>query len=761
MHDTVLIPYGRLILCGPGRTGKSSLLRSFLQQAYEEGCDSTTGVELEKIFCRIVRHGGNFVWESSRDTYAQQLELTHKAVGHAIQKRSSNQVHDRSPAALESNSSASISIPVSATASGSPTLVSTANNGIGYLEKSQPRQLALSTATTVSPLPSPSGSLSPTSQSSNNSRVINSAREKVQRFITDLISGKGRTTIIEDLMDLVYLDVWDFAGQRVFAAIQHMVLACCRCAYAVVFDASKKFSDIAKPTFGAYGKEHSLDNAQKQTNFDILETWLNTIQEVLGDNDADVPVFVVGTHIDKIAWNKREAKQAELSDYIWQNAEGKAYANNLDKVVFVDNTKSGSAHEDDVVVELRQTIIRQLQTQFRVAIPIRWLPFTVAVRHITKEFERPWLSVEELHAIAVATESISDNNGQDDFLKMLRFHHDLGHLLHFSSNARLQNYVITDVQWLLKVVSLLFCPEPKDKQPKKFRPQYDMLAKEGVLLESLAEYRWSQPGKKTQHGEMIAKYTATPEQRQLIFDVCEHFALFYDTQKSVPIPGRSDGQVTRKFFVPSLVSRVVELQLEVRKGRQTAAIYLFSGRDKFFPQTLFWCSIVRLMQRYSPAIDPILHHSSARLLCLDHFWLVLHYFQHGLRLAVEIPLNPVAEPEAVDSKVASLCHELLPYLEAQLAELKEFSLKHVPIGRAVQCYCSYNEKACSKHGKKSCPELDCHHYAPLVEGLRPRCTQGGKPEVGIGDVRQFWPCFHGDMVSEKYELVIFLYRYLC
>ena len=218
----------------------------------------------------------------------------------------------------------------------------------------------------------------------------------------------------------------------------------------------------------------------------------------------------------------------------------------------------------------------------------------------------------------MATESISDNNGQDDFLKMLRFHHDLGHLLHFSSNARLQNYVITDVQWLLKVVSLLFCPEPKDKQPKKFRPQYDMLAKEGVLLESLAEYRWSH------HGEMIAKYTATPEQRQLIFVVCEHFALFYDTQKSVRIPGRSDGQVTRKFFVPSLVSRVEELQVEVQKGRQTAAIYLFSGRGKFFPQTLFWCSIVRLMQRYSPAIDPILHHSSARLLCLDQFWLILH-----------------------------------------------------------------------------------------------------------------------------------------
>ena len=287
---------------------------------------------------------------------------------------------------------------------------------------------------------------------------------------------------MKDLMDLVYLDVWDFAGQRVFAAIQHMVLACCRCAYAVVFDTTKKFSDIAKPTFGADGKEHPLDNAQKQTNFDMLETWLNTIQEVLGDNDDDVPVFVVGTHVDRIARNKREAKKKEVTDYIWKNADGKAYGNNLDKVVFVDNTKAGSDLEDDMVVELRQTIIRQLRTQFRVAIPIRWLPFTVAINHIVKEFKRPWLSVKELQEIAAVTNSISTDNQEEEFKKMIRFHHDLGQLLHFSSNSDLRDHVITDVQWLLKVVSLLFCPEPKDRQPKKFRPQYDLLTKVTLVM---------------------------------------------------------------------------------------------------------------------------------------------------------------------------------------------------------------------------------------------------------------------------------------
>ena len=741
------MPYGRLIMCGPGRTGKSSLLRSLLGEKFQDGSDSTIGVELEKIFCRILKDGDLFVWEVSHDPYAQQLQLTHQAVGQAVQKRRSNKAYIRSTtrarqsALYSASSGISLkpggSLPSNCSQASSPTV----NHGEEPEGKLQRQLLSLPATTAL--MDSPSNQLSPTSPQANFSRALNSAREKVQLFIEDLKSGKGRTTIMKDLMDLVYLDVWDFAGQRVFAAIQHMVLACCRCAYAVIFDTSKKFGDIAKPTFGSEGKEHPLNNAQKQTNFDILETWLNTIQEVLGDNDDDVPVFVVGTHVDKMARNKMPAKKKELSDYIWQNAKGKAYANNLDDVVFVDNTKAGCKQEDEVVVKLRQTIIRQLKTQFRVAVPIRWLPFTVAINHIVKEFERPWLSVEEVHDIAVATESISSDGNSEELMKMLRFHHDLGHLLHFSSNVHLQNQVIVDVKWLLKVVSLLFCPEPKGRQGKKFRPQYDLLTEHGVLLESLAEHRWSQHRK-------MRDYTSTTEQRKFIFNVCEHFALFYDTKTCIPIPGRSDGEETRKFLVPALVSRVVELQLEVQQGRQTPAIYMYSGRDKFFPQTLFWCSVVRFMQRYSPCVDPILHHSSARILCLDQFWLVLHYFQHGLRLAVEIPSNGAAEQEFVDCDVAILCHKLLPYLESQLADLKKFSLKHVPIGRAVQCQCSYNKKPCSKHRKESCPDLDCHHYAPIVEGLRPRCTLGGKPEVDIGDVRQFWPCFHEDKVSELY-----------
>ena len=70
-------------------------------------------------------------------------------------------------------------------------------------------------------------------------------------------------------------------------------------------------------------------------------------------------------------------------------------------------------------------------------------------------------------------------------------------------------------------------------------------------------------------------------------------------------------------------------------GERSPPVYLFSGTTLLFPQTLFWCLVVRSMKHFRPKEDPILYRSSARILYLDVFWLVLTYFQHGTKLEVE------------------------------------------------------------------------------------------------------------------------------
>ncbi|XP_065187483.1 uncharacterized protein LOC135818088 [Sycon ciliatum] len=776
-------------MCGPGRTGKSSFLRSLLRQAFMSQFDSTIGVELEKVICTIEKQGLQYEWKQAENSYQQQLALTHRAVGQEKQKRKAAALRQPS---VEISQNARSTSSTTSTPVASPSFVTEAEQvntaSVGESSLTQPddttdtgysAQSATSSSETmdsqnVSPASKPEISPmtalkeeTPEQDVQQLQTEINSATLKFDSFIEDLRTGKSEVFTAEHFKDFTFMDVWDFAGQKLFAAIQHMVLACDRCAYAVVFDASKKLQARAKPTFGVDGEELPLSNSLEQTNFDVLETWFNAIHEVIGDSD-NVPVFAIGTHVDKLPKNPEARKKAteEIKKYIWANAEGKAYANNIDKVVFVDNTRAGKDPEDPAVVQLRQDIIQQLQHQFNVPIPIRWLPVTISIGHIAKSFERPWLSVEELRRLAIAVGSISSDDSESDFQEMVKFHHGLGHVLHFVHNARLRDRVIIDIHWVLKTMSLLFCPEPKDLQSKRLRPQYDLLTQSGILLESLAMHRWSQ------HNRMTSRYTATEEQRDFLFEMGEHFALFYNTKTTVSVPGQRKEVTTRKFFVPALVERVARLQDEASKGKPSPAMYLYSGADRYFPQTLFWCGVVRCMQRYSPKVDPILYHTSARILVKDRFWLVMRYFQHGIRLSLEIPVDarptakssiasatPVAaasvgksvesagigaaESEDV-SEAIKLCHELLPYLESELDNLKAFSLTHVKFSRAVRCPCSFSRDACRKHKKKGCAEIGCQHFAPLVEGLRPRCTLGARPSVDISDVRQYWPCFAED-----------------
>ncbi|XP_065187470.1 uncharacterized protein LOC135818077 [Sycon ciliatum] len=774
-------------MCGPGRTGKSSFLRSLLRQAFMSKVDSTIGVELEKVICTIEKQGLTYVWKQAEDSYQQQLALTHRAVGQEQRKKEIVAALRQQGVEIPKNTRSTSSMPSTPVTSPSA-VIETEQADTASVCESAVSQRDEATHTGYSGQSATSSSETMDSQNVSTAskpeevstmsvqqvataeqdvqqlqKEINSATQKFEGFIEDLKKGKSEVFTAEHLKDLTFMVVWDFAGQKLFAAIQHMVLACDRCAYAVVFDASKKLQDRAKPTFGVDGEELPLSNNLEQTNFDVMETWFNAIHEVIGDSD-NVPVFAIGTHVDKLPKKPEARKKAteEIKKYILANSEGKAYANNIDKVVFVDNTRAGKDPEDPAVVQLRQDIVQQLQHQFSAPIPLRWLPVTISIGHIAKSFERPWLSVDELRRLAIAVGSISSEDSESDFQEMVKFHHGLGHLLRFVHDARLRDRVIIDIHWVLKTMSLLFCPEPKDMQSKRLRPQYDLLTQDGILLESLAMHRWSQ------HNRMTSRYTATEEQRNFLFEMGEHFALFYNTKTSVSVPGqRKEVVTTRKFFVPALVERVARLQDELSKGKPSSAMYLYSGADRYFPQTLFWCAVVRCMQRYSPKVDPILYHTSARILIKDRFWLVMQYFQHGIRLSLEIPVaagttkfsstdavtrvaNSVGSPgvgtatSEDESAAVNLCHELLPYLESELDKLKAFSLTHVKFSRAVRCPCSFSRDACRKHKKKGCAEIGCQHFAPLVEGLRPRCTIGGRPEVDISDVRQYWPCFAKD-----------------
>ncbi|XP_065186557.1 uncharacterized protein LOC135817322 [Sycon ciliatum] len=834
-----IIPHARLLLCGPGRSGKSSVERSLVNEPFEKKSDSTIGVELQTAVCTIGQRDGKFVWRKEADQKMQHLLMVLISLTKAVQRKAMEDHLAQPHAVTEQSTLPMIESPAvddglqqraiqPSTPSGSTTdvrlveyngrtgmvtddaahdvtaggnvkaaaatkadsrsvdntLVASATNvpnEADVIADTSPDATANNTpeATTATfgndaSIPDSASGDDSTIQATTSDTTLLISEEKaleiqeadgncatpdspyspdpksleeelsyaamrVDQFIADLKYTDVSEYNIKDLDELVFLDIWDFAGQRLFSALQHMVLSSRRCAYAVVFDASKPMEKIAEPTLCRDGEEYRLDNSQGSTNFDIMESWLNTIHHVIGD-DPDVPVYAIGTHIDKLPRKTRQQSLDKMKKYICTNAEERAYGFNLDDVVFVDNTVAGSRDPDETIIRLRQDFIEKLEPQFKQPIPIRWLPFTIGTKEVAKKFKCPWLTIEQIYRLANTVcggEAENSHSQSVDVEAMLKYQHHLGHILYYPENRILSSKVIIDVEWLLRIASLLFCPEPKIEQGKRLRKLYDLLTSRGILLERLIIHRWQQ------HSKQTAMYTKTEEQRDYLYELMEQSGLMYNTKTSMKIPDRDEE--SRKFYVPALVSRMPEDSAAMLLDDSTPTIYLYTGSREYLPQTLFWCAVVRCLQKYRPRHEPLLYQSAARLRCYSIYWLVLEYFSHGIRISV-------AAEESAQSNIGSsysaarpadlpaMCSEALMFVEEQLEDLKKFSLRHVNISRAVRCKCRINQRPCQRHKKKSCPRTSCHHFAELVDGEVPQCPLESQPNVDAGPALQYFKC---------------------
>ncbi|XP_065186549.1 uncharacterized protein LOC135817317 isoform X1 [Sycon ciliatum] len=829
-----IIPHARLLLCGPGRSGKSSVERSLVDEPFEKISDSTIGVELQTAVCTIGQRDGKFVWRKEADQKMQHLLMVLISLNKAVQRKAiedrlaqqhavpvteriaaessleqrmaqpstpsssttgvrsaedsghtavvtNDTTHDvtagdnvnaavakadsDSPSVDQTLVASCTNVPNEAdvTADTSPdakanttpeTTTATIGNNSPIHDaadgapptiqatapNSQPRlseEKALEIHEAEGSCATPDSPYSPDLQSLE--EELSYAAMRVDQFIADLKYTDVSEYNIEDLRELVFLDIWDFAGQKLFSALQHMVLSSRRCAYAVVFDASKQMEKVAEPTLCRGGEEYPLGNSQGSTNFDIMESWLNTIHHVIG-NAPDVPVYAIGTHIDKLPRKTRQQSLDKMKKFIWANAEERAYSRILDEVVFVDNTVAGSKDPDETIIRLRQDFIEKLEPQFKQPIPIRWLPFTIGTKEVAKKFKCPWLTIEQIYRLAntVCGGDADNSHSQPvDVEAMLKYQHHLGHILYYPENRILSSKVIIDVEWLLRIASLLFCPEPKSEQGKRLRPLYELLTSKGILLEHLIIHRWRQ------HGKQTAMYTKTEEQRDYLYELMEQSGLMYNTKTSMKIPDREE--VSRKFYVPALVSRMPGDNADLLLDDSTPTIYLYTGSRRYLPQTLFWCAVVRCMQKYQPRQEPLLYQSAARLRCYGIYLLVLEYFSHGIRISV-------AAEESAQSNIGSsysaarpadlpaMCSEALLFVEEQLEDLKKFGLQHVNISRAVRCKCPINQRPCQRHKKKSCPRTSCHHFAELVDGEVPLCPLESQPSVDAGPVLQYFKC---------------------
>ena len=771
-----MVPHMRTFICGSGRVGKTSLVNSLLDLPYDKQADSTIGVKLEKAACSLEQVDSSWVWRREESEESQHERLAAKMLVEEIKRKAQGQPEHNAeaPVAMEDRSTHE---PVfhaeqcDHSASEGTCYDGTLPEQDCFPEEEDHPQVPEKNNSCREPIPARDDSDHETVTGATPSPSVNDAS-----FHTDPLNQGAPTTsarteeILRDYKlrateiarqflekyrhkqdfleamaqkDMCFVDLWDFAGQLSFAAFQHMLLAELRCAFCPVFNASLPLDERATQTINLAGEEHPIDQGLHVTHFDILERWLNIIHQVIGDSDAFV--CIVGTFLDKIPLHQREKRKEEIEDYIWKRAKGKCYENNIHSIVFVDNTVSGTQQPDGTVLWLKEIIVEATRPKLQLPIPLCWMPFTVAMRDLAKTQDLPWITVQQASDLAHVVCRTSSGPGELDVHAMLKFHHHLGHALHYDQIPGLTDIVIINVAWLLKVVSLLFMPLPKKLQHPRFRRYYDLLYDRGILLEDLAEHIWQTSGDSS-----CKAYTETAEQRDIVFKVMEEFALLCDAHQLMSVV---DGAPeSRMFFIPALVSAVSDDEdhampdVEGKTTEQSEPMILFCGQQSTFPQSVFWCLAVSCLHRFKPGRDsnrqPILRRDSVSIVCGLCCWLSLRHFQHGIELVVERDTS--GETSHIGSEsynlptVHDVCPPILGFIEDRLGNMKHGCLKHMRWDRAIRCDCRQRKAKCRKKDDVWCKHLDCGHYTALIENTNASCSINPRYLINVRAVLEHW-----------------------
>ena len=706
-EGSAVIPELRVLICGPGRAGKTGLQRSLLDEDFQAACDSTVGMSINRAWCIARVSDKLWVWKRSTELGQQQYLL-----GHSLEQVSPTSSHDQSPVGEEVFGRNAGPVPEAET----PSPMDVAS------------QLAVHEATSF----------------------VSSFRQK-PKLLADLSKE-----------DMSFVTMWDFGGQEMFAMVQHLVMSYMRCAYNVVFDASLPLDAPAPNTFHADGEEHTIlrGNTSKPTNFDIMDEWLDVLHHLVAlaaSNSSNVLIYLIGCQIDRIPGSpdERDTQLARIKADILKRIQGKPYEHDIADILFVDNTLSGKSWKrllgtrpDPTITHLQNELINCMQahSSFQSPVPLRWLPFTIAMRSLAVNRGTPVVSLATVKEVAQTVCKLQDENEAYD---MLSFHHHLGHILYFPQVEKLEDSVVVDVSWLVKIVSLLFAPPSVKlnlKRHQKFRSAFRMLFEKGLLLDSLAWHIWQC------YCPEHEQHLRTQEQRAYIFSLMEEYALVVSATDSQVLDVQRQ-PTDRVYWVPALAGLEMTedaedkaLQSPSQTGksqpsvRRSPSLFLHLVDQQQMPRGLFWRLVANCLQHFQAIAQeeggqPQLYRSSAHLMCDTTSWLLLRRYQRGLQITVEREVQPGVFTAEHQALLAGTCQKVLAFVESSLRSLAGKIFSALDWRRSARCRCPYDDKPCHAHQRARCASVDCHH---LVWLEKPRCTLSRSRKQDVSTAIFYW-----------------------
>ena len=170
----------------------------------------------------------------------------------------------------------------------------------------------------------------------------------------------------------------------------------------------------------------------------------------------------VGTHLDKIdpqEVDKISEKVEELIKQLEPNDNISIW--NLGRLLFaVNNTVAGmeTCIENSIADEIRCEVKKIMETKTVYEVPIPWIILELEIRRICSNYKekKSFLSISEVEVLY--EKILPGKNIKSEVKAALRFHHMFGVLLYFHDVPGMNNFVISNPQWLFaNLTNLVNC----------------------------------------------------------------------------------------------------------------------------------------------------------------------------------------------------------------------------------------------------------------------------------------------------------------
>ena len=508
-----------------------------------------------------------------------------------------------------------------------------------------------------------------------------------------------------------FLHVWDCGGQPVFLETLPAFLTS-RTMFLLLFDASKDFSSRWQSVVYQDGQEITGE-MQNESTLDLLQQWMANIHANLTtEGIADYPrIMTIGTHGDLLTPDQREAKKQEFK----QHCKDKAYFDLIDDVLIVDNTsakKPGEEGEDPQFAVIRSKISEFTTEKLAVKAPVSWVLFRKVIQGVGKNV----VSLEDAHAIGVACKI-----PQEDVVNALLFYHELGVILFYPHIKGLQDSVIINPQWFVKVLGKILVLEGRKEYSKTAR-MWEALQEDGVLLSPLYLDVWSDAEGVDPQGiiELLVHcYLAAPmEAQQYRHDFPEAEQYFIPAVLKIdssPISPATFGYVQRatplhitfntKFVHPGFFTRLSTSLIQSLKWQILLDEVVYRNRLEFSFQGSLDDTVVLTNMPHAFEVD-VLHYSDGSSVLPPHE--VCRDILHSLKECIEKVCDALG---SVKTKIEFVCSSKKCLSQGKpphyLGGVKDGHTQDMPLfcgsGRRGGRRAPTPEEACWFLPKKSCP----------------------------------------------------------